>query len=113
MNEKANTSTSAQAQAQTQGMSRATARRIEYSIILLCIASLVMIFQPFSLALYSVGAGLVVLGGLAFNLVPLCVPGKPLAGVVKAAITVLIILVIAICLAMSSAYLYGIYLQNT
>lgn len=99
--------------AENKGMSVATARLIEYSIIFLCLASLIMIFQPFYLELYSVGAGLVVLGGLAFNLVPLCVPGKPLASVVRAAVIVLIILVIAICLAIGSAYLYGIYLQNT
>jgi hypothetical protein len=99
-------------QSKEQGMSRATARLIEYSIIALCIAALAMICQPFSLKLYGVGAGLVVLGGLAFNLVPLCVPGRPLSSVVRAAVIVLIILVIAICLAIGSAYLYGIYLQN-
>jgi hypothetical protein len=99
-------------QSKQPGMSRATARLIEYSIITLCIAALAMIFQPFSLKLYGIGAGLVVLGGLAFNLVPLCVPGRPLSSVVRAAVTVLVILVIAICLAIGSAYLYGIYLQN-
>ncbi|MGH6960283.1 MAG: hypothetical protein ACREE7_07365, partial [Dongiaceae bacterium] len=53
------------------GMTAAQARRIEYAIIGLCVAALVFVFQPFSQTLFSVGAGLVVLGGLAFNLVPL------------------------------------------
>jgi hypothetical protein len=74
--------------------------------------SLVLIFQPFSVVLYGIGAGLVVLGGLSFNLVPFCVPGRPLSSVVRVAVIVLIILVIAICLAIGSAYLYGVYLQN-
>ena len=56
------------------GMTRRQARTVEYSIIGLCIVAMVMIFQPFSLTLFSVGAGLVVLAGLAFNLVPFCRP---------------------------------------
>lgn len=95
-----------------QGMSVFTARAIEYSIIGLCLLALVMIFQPFSLTLFGVGAGLVVLGGLAFNLVPLCVPGKPLGGVIRAGLIVLVVLLIVAMLAIGSAYLYGIYLQS-
>jgi hypothetical protein len=53
------------------------ARRIERASITLCIAALVMIFQPFSLALYGIGAGIVVLGGLACNLVALSQTGTP------------------------------------
>ena len=96
-----------------KGMSVTTARAIEYSIIGLCIVSLIMIFQPFKLALFSVGAGLVVLGGLAFNLVPLCRPGRPLASIGKAALIVLVTLLIVASLAIGSAYLYGIYLQSS
>ena len=95
------------------GMSVSTARRIEYSIIVLCIAALAMIFQPFNLTLYGIGAGLVVLGGLAFNLIPFCKPGALLKGVIRAAIIVLILLVVIAGLAIGAAYLYGIYLQNT
>jgi hypothetical protein len=43
----------------------------------LCIAALVFVFQPFSRTLYGIGAGFVVLGGLVFNLVPLCRAGVP------------------------------------
>lgn len=95
-----------------RGMSRLTARSIEYAIIGLCLLALTLIFQPFSLRLYGIGAGLVVLGGLAFNLVPLCQPGRPLASLGKAALVVLIVLLIAVALAIGSAYLYGLYLQN-
>ncbi|MFO1351175.1 MAG: hypothetical protein U1F68_11095 [Gammaproteobacteria bacterium] len=93
------------------GMSAATAKTIEFSIIALCVLALVMVFQPFSLRLYSIGAGLVVLGGLAFNLVPQCVPGKPLAGVIRAGIVVIVVLLIVAALAIGSAYLYGAYLR--
>jgi len=95
-----------------RGMTRRQARTVEYSIIGLCIVAMVMIFQPFSLSLFSVGAGLVVLGGLAFNLVPLCRPGVPASRLVKAGLIVLGILVVVIALAIGAAHLYGIYLQN-
>lgn len=95
-----------------KGMSRFTARAIEYSIIALCLVSLLMIFQPFNQMLYSIGAGLVVLGGLAFNLVPLCVPGRPLKSVLRAALIVLCVLVVVIILAIGAAWLYGVYLQQ-
>ena len=95
----------------TKGMSDATARGIEYAIIGLCIIALVLIFQPFSLTLYGIGAGLVVLGGLAFNLVPFCRPGVPLKQVLRVALIVLITLLVVAALAISSAYLYGFYLQ--
>ena len=58
-------------------MTASQAKLAEYSIIGLCILALLMIFQPFAMPLYSVGAGLVVLGGLAFNLIPFCREGVP------------------------------------
>lgn len=94
------------------GMSAATAKTIERSIILLCIVALAMIFQPFSKLLYSVGAGLVVLGGLAFNLVPACVPGQPLSRVLRIALIVLIVLIVMVGVAIGSAHLYGVYLAR-
>ena len=59
------------------GMSEAQARTAEGLIIALCLFALFAIFQPFSLTLFSIGCGLVVFGGLAFNLVPFCQPGRP------------------------------------
>ena len=94
------------------GMTAAQARRVEYGIIGLCIAALVMIFQPFSLTLFGIGAALVVVGGLAFNLVPLCRPGVPAAGLLKAAGIVLLILLVVAGIAIAAAYLYGVYLQS-
>ena len=95
----------------TQGMSTLTARTIEYAIITLCVFSLIMIFQPFSLTLYGVGAGLVVLGGLAFNLIPHCRPGVPLRWLVTVALIVLAILIVAFVLAVGTSYLYAWYLE--
>ena len=92
------------------GMTSRQARRVEYSIIGLCLAALVMIFQPYSLTLSSIGAGLAVLGGLAFNLVPLCRPGVTVRALLKAGGIVLIILAVVVALAIGSAKLYAIYL---
>jgi hypothetical protein len=96
---------------QASGMSAATARTIEYAIIGLCLAALAMIFQPFSLTLYGVGAGLVVLGALAFNLIPHCRPGVPVRWLLKVALIILIILVVALTLAIVTTYLYAWYLE--
>lgn len=43
------------------------ARRAEYSIIGVCLLALVLIFQPYSVTLFTIGAGLVVFGGLAIG----------------------------------------------
>jgi len=93
------------------GMTAAQARRVEYAIIGLCIAALAMIFQPWSLTLFGIGAGLVVFGGLAFNLVPLCRPGVKASSLVKAGAVVLAILLVVAALAIGIARLYGVYLQ--
>lgn len=96
-----------------QGMSAATARSIEYAIIGLCVVAMVMIFQPFSLTLYGIGAGLVVLGGLAFNLIPHCRPGVPLRWLLTVAGIVVTILIVVFLLALGSTYLYALYLETT
>jgi hypothetical protein len=94
-----------------EGMSAATARTIEYSIIALCLVALIMIFQPFSLTLYGIGAGLVVLCGLAFNLIPHCRPGVPLRWLITVALIVLALLVVVFVLAVGTSYLYAWYLE--
>ena len=91
------------------GMSGRTAFLIESAIIGICILALVLIFQPFSLTLFTIGCGLVVFGGLAFNLVPLCERGRPLGSLVKAGLIVLVLLFVIAGLAILSAWLYGRY----
>ena len=92
-------------------MTAAQAGTIEGLIIALCLLALFAIFQPFSLGLFSLGCVLVVVGGLAFNLVPLCQPGRPLRDIGKAALVILIVFVVVLLLALASAWLYGVYLQ--
>jgi hypothetical protein len=91
------------------GMSPRTAGVVEFTIIGLCIISLAMIFQPFSLLLFTIGCVLVVVGALAFNLVPLAVPGVPLRSLGMAAIIVLVLLLVIVGLAILAAWLYGVY----
>ena len=97
-------------QVRDPGMSQGTARSIESAIIGLCVLALALIFQPFSLTLYGIGAGLVVLGGLAFNLIPHCRPGVPLRRLVTVALIVLGLLIVVFLLAIGSTYLYALYL---
>jgi hypothetical protein len=101
------------ARAGAPGMSAATARRIETAIIILCAAALVFIFQPFSKHLSALGMVLVVPGGLAFNLVPLCEPGRPLRDLLRVVLIIALIFVVVLGLAIGSALLYGQYLQAT
>ncbi len=96
----------------SEGMTPRQARAVERSIIGLCILALALIFQPFSLPLYGIGAGLVVLGGLAFNLVPLCRTGVPRKTLINAGAVVLALLLAVAALAIGSAYLYGEYLKS-
>lgn len=91
------------------GMTARRARTIEYCIIGFCLIALLLIFQPFSQVMFGIGAVMVVLGGLAFNLVPQCVPGKPLRSVVKTGLVVLVVFAVVVALALASAKLYGIY----
>lgn len=91
------------------GMSARTAAIVENAIIGICILALLMIFQPFSRMLFTIGCGLVVFGGLAFNLVPLCEKGRPVRSLVNAGVIVLVALLVIAGLAMLSAWLYGVY----
>lgn len=91
------------------GMSRTQARILEFSIIGLCLIALILVFQPFSLRLYSVGAVLVVIGGLAFNIVPFCRQGVPFSKVLRVTVTVIVLLFVIAGLAIGSAWLYGQY----
>jgi hypothetical protein len=90
-----------------QGMSVQTATRVEFALIGLSIVALVLIFQPFSLALFGVGCGVVVVSGLANNLLPLCEPGVPVRSLVNCSLIVGGIFVVVLIIAIASAYLYG------
>src|ERR1700731_2833880 len=92
------------------GMTASQAKTVEYAIISISVLSLVLLFQPFSLELYSIGAGLVVLAGLAFNLVPLCTPGRSFRSLVKGAFVIVVIFIVVTLLALGSALLYSWYL---
>jgi hypothetical protein len=95
-----------------RGMSAASAQKLEYAIIGIGILALVMIFQPFSLVLFTAGSVLVVLAGLINNLLPLAQTGVPKRAVVKAAMIVAMIFCITLLVAIFAADLYGVFFLN-
>jgi len=93
-------------------MTASQAKWVERSIIALCVLSVLFIFQPFSINLFSIGCVTVVIGALAFNLVPLCREGVPARALMKAIIIVLVILGVAAALGVGTAFLYVEYLET-
>ena len=88
------------------------AKMVERSIIGLCILSIIAIFQPFSMTLFSIGCVTVVIGALSFNLIPFCREGVPASMLVRVSIIVLVILVIAMLLGIGTSLLYVQYLES-
>lgn len=91
------------------GMKPPVARNVEFTIVGLGVLALLMIFQPFSIALFTVGCVLVVLAGLANNLLPLAQPGVPMRALVKVAMIIAMIFCIVLVVSIFAAYLYGIF----
>jgi len=91
------------------GMSAGTAKRLEFAIIGLGVLALLMIFQPFHITFFAIGAVLVVAAGLANNLLPLAQPGVPVRSVVKIAMVVALTFCIVLLVAIYAAYLYGLF----
>ncbi len=91
------------------GMSARSALRLEYFIIGLGLFALVLIFQPFSLTLFAIGSGLVVLAGLVNNLLPLAQPGVQMRSVVKVALVVAMVFCIVLLVSIAAAHLYGVF----
>jgi cytochrome c biogenesis factor len=92
-----------------RGMGPAAALRLEYAIIGLGMLALVLIFQPFTITLFTIGCILVVLAGLINNLLPLAQPGVPVRSVVKIGMVVAMIFCITLLVAIFAASLYGVF----
>lgn len=88
------------------------AKAIEWGIIALCLGSLIAIFQPWSLSVFSVGCVTVIIGGLAFNLIPFCRAGVQPRTLFKVVGIVVVILGIAALLGMGTALLYVQYIAS-
>jgi len=91
------------------GLTPTAARTLEYSIIGLGVFALLMIFQPFNIALFTVGCALIVLAGLVNNLLPMAQPGVPKRSVVTVAMVVAMIFCIVLLTAIVVAHLYGAF----
>jgi hypothetical protein len=91
------------------GLSLRQARTLEYAIVGASLVALVLIFQPFSLQLFTLGAAAIVLVGLAFNLVPLAQPGKSWRSLLTATIVIVVAFAVVTLLSLGMAELYGYY----
>jgi hypothetical protein len=91
------------------GLTPTAARTLEYSIIGLGVFALLMIFQPFNISLFTVGCALIVLAGLANNLLPLAQPGVSQRSLVTVAMVVAMIFCIVLLAAIVVAHLYGTF----
>lgn len=92
-----------------KALSPAGALRLEAFIIGLGILALLLIFQPFSLTLFAVGSGLVVLAGLVNNLLPLAKPGVKIRSIVTVALVVAMIFCCVLLISIAAAHLYGVF----
>ena len=93
-------------------MTASQAKWLERSIISLCVVSILMIFQPFSMQLFTYGCILVVIGALLFNLVPFCRAGVPFSQIGRVVLIILIVLFVAALLGIGTAFLYVEYLAS-
>ena len=96
-----------------EGLTKKQAKVVERIIVGFSILSLVFLFQPFSMTLYSIGWIAVVIGGLSFNLVPLCVEGVKTSQLIKIGLIIFFILIVVAIIAIGSGHLYGIYLESS
>ncbi|MBK1865587.1 hypothetical protein [Taklimakanibacter albus] len=92
-----------------KGLTPQGALRLEAFIIGLGILALLLIFQPFSLTLFAVGSGLVVLAGLVNNLLPLARPGVSVRSIVTVALVVAMIFCCVLLISIAAAHLYGVF----
>lgn len=92
-----------------KGLTSAGALRLEAFIIGLGILALLLIFQPFSITLFAIGSGLVVLAGLINNLLPMARPGVRLRTILTVALVVALIFCCVLLISISAAHLYGVF----
>jgi len=92
-----------------KSLSPAGALRLEGFIIGLGILALLLIFQPFSLTLFAIGSGLVVLAGLINNLLPLAKPGVNIRSIVTVALVVAMIFCCVLLISITAAHFYGVF----
>lgn len=93
----------------SKGLSPSGALRLEALIIGLGILALLLIFQPFSITLFAIGSGLVVLAGLVNNLLPLARSGTRVRTIVSVALVVALIFCCVLLIAITAAHLYGVF----
>ena len=92
-------------------LSEKTARVWRGLILTVSIASLAMVFQPFSLTVFAFGCGLAFFSALVFNLMPYLEAGTQVRQVGKTALIIVIVFGVMFVLAILATYGYVLYLQ--
>ena len=93
------------------GLIGPTEARLYRGFILgLCIVSLVCVFQPVSLTVFTLGCVGIILGGLIFNVMPFCAEGSPRRSIMVALGWIVAVLFGMAALAAAAAYGYVNYL---
>lgn len=91
------------------GLTPKGAVRLEAFIIGLGIFAFILIFQPFSIGLFAIGSGVVVLAALVNNLLPLAKPGVPVRTIVIVTLVVAMIFCCVLLISIAAAHLYGVF----
>jgi hypothetical protein len=93
-------------------MTAAQAKIVERTIIGFCVLSVLAIFQPFSIHIFSVGCVSVVISALIFNLVPHFREGVTWRDLGKVSLIILVILGVAAAIGVGTAFAYVNYLAS-
>ncbi len=93
-------------------MTAAQAKNVERIIVGFCVLSILAIFQPFSIHIFSVGCVAVIISALVFNLVPHCREGVTVRDLLKVWVIILVILGVAALLGIGTAFMYVKYLAS-
>lgn len=87
-------------------LSSKSAAQARTAVLGLSIGSLLLVFQPFSLTLFSIGCVTIILSGLIFNVMPFLRAGTPYSKIWRVLGIIFGVLVIVFVIATLSAWAY-------
>lgn len=87
-----------------------SAKHARTAVLCFSIGSLFLVFQPFSMTLFSIGCVTIILSGLVFNVMPFLQAGTEISKIWRVLGTIFLILVIVFAIATLSAWAYTLTL---